>query len=94
VFWKDDRGVWRDGWAIAFILTGIVIAIVLFVLICVLISNQVSKHYDKASCHTYAQTTGRQTRFVTYTFWSWDCLTPAADGKWISTDALRDLTQP
>lgn len=46
---------------------------------------------DRNTCASYQQQTGRDTRFVVYTWVSWECLTPAADGKWIPTSQLRDL---
>lgn len=47
-------------------------------------------HYDQIKCAVYATETGRPTKFVDYNFWDWGCLTPAANGKWISIDALYD----
>lgn len=47
--------------------------------------------YDAHVCASFAQETGRETRLADYSFFEWDCVTPGADGKWISTDALRDV---
>lgn len=91
-FWKEPNGYWKEGWAFATIVTGVVAAVCVIALAVAVVANRISKHYDKAACHSYSTNTGRQVRFVTYTFWSWDCLTPAADGKWIPTSNLRDLT--
>lgn len=57
-----------------------------------LVSRQVSHHIDHTNCVAYAQRTGRETRFVDYSFFKWDCLTPSQDGKWLPTDQLRELT--
>jgi hypothetical protein len=53
--------------------------------------RQISHHYDVANCGRFGEESGREVRFVDYTFWSWDCLTPTQDGKWISIDRLRDI---
>lgn len=54
-------------------------------------ARQLSHHYDAAGCHRFGTESSREVRFVDYTFWSWDCLTPTSDGKWIPTDQLRDF---
>lgn len=43
------------------------------------------------SCDRYADRTGRETRFVEFAYLSWACLTPAADGRWVSIDQLREV---
>ena len=82
--WIVDRG-----WATWLLIVG---GAAIFVCAVVLIANATEKHYDRAGCHSFADRTGRETRFVEYTYWSWDCLTPSEDGKWISVDNLRDFT--
>lgn len=91
---KDRSGYWRDGWVVTAMVGGIILAVALIVGVVAVIGTRVQKHYDRAACHSFQQATGRETHFVAYTYWSWDCLTPGADGKLISTSALRDLTQP
>lgn len=49
-------------------------------------------YYDHKNCTAFSVNTGRETKFVDYTWWSWDCLTPTKDGKYIPIDQLRDLT--
>lgn len=51
-------------------------------------TNQWSKHVASYECRHWGEANGRPVKFVTYTFWSWDCLTPNhnAPGTWISTD--------
>lgn len=51
-----------------------------------------SKTNDYHTCISFGKETNREVRFVNYTFFRWDCLTPAKDGKWISTKGLRDIT--
>jgi hypothetical protein len=51
----------------------------------------ISQHYDRVSCHTFAQNTRRETRFVHYTAYSWDCLTRTKGDKWIPTKNLREF---
>ena len=67
------------------------ICLVVF-LVAALAVRPISRHYDAASCHSFGKQSGRTVRFVDYTYWKWDCLTPSSDGKWISVKMLRDLT--
>jgi len=47
---------------------------------------------DRRACINFEKFSGRETEFVIYTGFSWDCLTPTADGKMISAGALREIT--
>lgn len=49
----------------------------------------VGRHNSRVSCRSYAQQTGRETRFVIRQTFDWDCLTRASDGRWISINQLR-----
>lgn len=64
----------------------VALAIVLFVTGLTLGIRGISKSQSHEACNHYATANGRPTKFVTYTFWSWDCLTPnaKAPGTWIS----------
>ncbi len=68
-----------------------VIGLIVLIFGIVLVVNRTTHHYDKINCHRFAVNTNRETKFVDYTFWRWDCLTPSGDGKWIPTDQLRDI---
>lgn len=70
-------------------IAGCVAAVAAFVGIA-LGANAWDRSNHEASCVAFSHETGRETRFVKYTTWSWDCLTPGSDGKWISVDNLRD----
>jgi hypothetical protein len=78
-------------WGFVKVLTIVIGGAVLAFCLIMLGTRQVTIHYDRAACHSFATQTERQTKFVTYTYWSWDCLTPTGDGKWISTDNLREF---
>src|SRR5690349_11061947 len=65
-------------------LAGLIVAVVFGAMLA-------SQHYDRVSCGTFAKNTGRQTKFVHYTAYSWDCLTPTKGGKWIPTKNLREF---
>ena len=73
------------------VIAGILLVLVLFVGGLTVAGTRISKHYDEVNCHSFAEQANRQTKFVTYSFWAWDCLTPTADGKWISTKNLREF---
>jgi hypothetical protein len=48
---------------------------------------------DEQACRVFQEETGHKTRFVNYNFWTWDCLTPGFNGKWVS-DKSPSLYQP
>ena len=54
-------------------------------------STAYSKQQDRIACRVFSEQSSRETRFVIYNYWKWDCLTPSGDGKWISTTALRQF---
>lgn len=84
--WVLDDGIGSD----AAILPGIgaiIAAIGALVFACVAIG----KHYDRIHCDQFGQQANRQTKFVTYSTFGWDCLTPTKGGRWIPTDNLREF---
>lgn len=77
----------RMGWfmlATLLVIAGIVTA-------GVAIGIPVQRHFDRVACRSFAVNANRETKFVIYNFFSWDCLTPTGDGRWISTDNLREF---
>lgn len=80
-----------EDWYIAGVIASIFAFVILLVGGIVLVGSRVSKHYDRIACTSFGEQSSRQVRFVTYNFWAWDCLTPTADGKWISTANLREF---
>lgn len=55
--------------------------------------NHLDHEHDKTSCARYGVATGRDTKLVTYSSWTWDCLTPSAThGKWVPIDSLREVS--
>lgn len=48
-------------------------------------------YVQKNACYSFGRQTDREVRWVMYHLASWDCITPAKDGKWIPTKRLRDL---
>lgn len=54
----------------------------------VLLVNPLQYRSDKINCYKFAQNSGRTVKFVKYSTWSWDCLTPTANGHWIPTSQL------
>lgn len=73
------------------VIAAIFAAVSLFAGGLVTVGTRISKHYDHINCTQFGEQSKRQVRFVTYSFWAWDCLTPTADGKWISTKNLREF---
>lgn len=44
------------------------------------------------SCNAFERESGYNTRFVSYTFFTYDCLAEQENGKWISTSLLREVS--
>ena len=78
-----------------FVLGGIAILLVCVALITGLVLgvNAFDRSQQQKACIAFSQQSGRQTKFVEYTYWSRDCLTPSSDGSgtWISAYNLRDI---
>lgn len=64
--------------------------LVLTVLITSMVS--VSIHYERVACESFGRESGREVKFAKMAFASYSCMTPSSDGKWISTDMLREIT--
>jgi len=74
------------------LMVGIVVTgLVLFVSVIVLAVMIPMYYVDKSRCGAFGQQTNREVKFVKFNLVTWDCLTRTADGKWISTDALREF---
>lgn len=53
--------------------------------------TEVTRGFDHRTCTAFGNEADREVRFVEFTYFSWDCLTPDSNGKWISIDRLRDV---
>lgn len=70
----------------------VVVALVTAVATALVIAIAVPTYYvQKNGCYSFGRQTDREVRWVMYHLASWDCLTPARDGKWIPTKRLRDI---
>jgi hypothetical protein len=76
-----------DGGIVASIVGGI-LALIAVVMVIVMTSVY---YVEKNQCYSFGRQSNREVKFVKYTLVSWDCLTPTADGKWISTSNLREF---
>lgn len=80
---------WMLGW-----LVPVVVAVVGFAVLFggLLVGVREIGHYlDQRTCAAFGVQANRTVKFSDYTYWTWECLTPAKNGKWISTDRLRDF---
>lgn len=64
---------------------------VVFIVAFVLLINTVAHHYDRVNCTAFGVNSGREVKFVDYSYFSWACLTPTSNGMWINTDNLREI---
>jgi hypothetical protein len=72
---------------------GILMACAVFVA-AVLVGVRYFAHaIDETQCAGFAVGADREVKFVDYSWFTWDCLTPSTDGKWIPTDGLREVTR-
>jgi len=78
------------GW-VAFVIFMVALICVMLITAIAVPSIEISRGVDHRSCTAFGQAANREVKFVEYTYFSWDCLTPTVDGKWISTTRLRDL---
>ncbi len=65
-----------------------------FILVIVLIvlgSMLITKGMVRSACERFGNESGRSTKFVSYGYGWYDCLTPTYDNTWISTFNLRGL---
>ena len=67
----------------------IVISFIIMVMFVMIVSNIWQKGQIEKACYVFSKESGRETKFVEYTFWTRDCLTPVEGGKWISAFNLR-----
>ena len=80
-----------DFWAFTTFVGVIVVAITVFVGGIGVVVTEVSRGFDHRTCTSFGREAEREVRFVEFTYFSWDCLTPDSNGKWISIDRLRDV---
>lgn len=50
---------------------------------------RIERAYDRNVCLGFAAESAYETKFVDYSFFGWDCLAKAGNGKWVSADNLR-----
>ena len=46
-------------------------------------------HMDAQACQVWGKQTDRPVRFTNYNFWSWGCLTPGFNGKWVTNTQYK-----
>jgi hypothetical protein len=85
----DRQGYFYVGWIVASIVVGVCVV----TLVVVGGIMRMTRYYDARQCDTYAEQTDRETRFVDWSWQSWDCLTPSGDGHWIPIEQLRKVEQ-
>jgi hypothetical protein len=85
----DHLGLLRIGWMFA--VMGAAILLVFAALTAIIIP--IARHYDRAACNRFEQTSSYTTKFVIYHVFSWECLARTASGKWVPTNALREVNQ-
>ena len=71
------------------------VIVVIFVIVIISVSitlgtNAFDKSQLRKACKVFERESNRETKFVEYTFWRRDCLTPSKEeNKWISAFNLR-----
>lgn len=49
------------------------------------IIRQFDHHYTVNDCRKFAESSNYETKFVDYSFWTWDCLVKSGD-RWVPMD--------
>lgn len=84
----NKKSKWRERGEIAIMIAALIAAIILGTTLLMAAIVPTTRHFDRQACNAYQGQTGRETVFVEYNFFGWDCMTPAKDGKLIPTDQL------
>lgn len=72
---------------------GAVLAVAGFICSLVFGVNTMARSQDETRCAGFGVSANREVKFVSYSYWTWACLTPSGnDGKWIDTDSLREVS--
>jgi hypothetical protein len=50
--------------------------------------NAIARHMSAEDCSNWSTANGRPTKFVSYTWWDYDCVTPDGHGHWIPTGQI------
>lgn len=82
----DQGGYLRFGWIFA-IVAGIVGALILVLILTI---TQIDRHLVATKCEKRAEILNRETRFVSYTFFDYECLVRNDDGSYVSEEHLTD----
>lgn len=70
---------------------GISVLVLAIVAIGVVVVAQLFRPISVNQCNKFAEVSGYETKFVDYNIVSYDCLAKKADGRWISTEKLREI---
>jgi hypothetical protein len=65
-------------------LTKLILSLIAITAIIMVIIVSFEKSQVRKSCEVFSLVSGRETKYVEYTFWKFDCLTPQ-NGGWISS---------
>jgi hypothetical protein len=75
---------YSSGWT--FVVGGL--AFLLFFSCLMLGINQAGRDLEVESCRNWGLTNSRPTKFVSYSWWSYNCATPDGKGHWIPVDQV------
>ena len=84
---KDRYGDYKI-WVVFSLICAIAVVAIAGIVVAIAIP---SYYVEKNTCYSFGRNSEREVKWVMYNLVSWDCLTPTQDGKWISTDKLRDI---
>ena len=72
---------------------GVTVAIGVAVVVAFVVPIRYGMHWVATTdCREFSAATGRQVKFVDYTWFTWDCLVQTDLGRWVPRDALRDVS--
>jgi hypothetical protein len=50
--------------------------------------NAIQRQQTVASCRAWGEQNNRPTRFASYTWWTYECITPDGHGRWVPTTQI------
>lgn len=85
---RDECGL-RFGWILALIFGGIVAGVIVLG-----VAVRGFDHWaTQRSCPERGEAMGMESKFVDYTFWSYECLVQLDDGRWVGVDKVRGTAE-
>lgn len=88
-FYNDSYGMMKGKYVLLSFVIGFSVG--LFALIWTIFAFDAP--YQHRNCNRFEKQTGRDTKFIKFSHWTYVCYVRTNDGKYVSIDQFRGLTQ-